>query len=292
MHALKLQFLAVVLGSHFAAFSFAADSLLPQLKAYETSDGWRQPVEPFALADNSWYIGTAGLSAVLIKTTDGAVLIDGGLPQAADLLLQRMAELDIQPGDLKWILHSHAHIDHSGPLAAVKRATGARLVSNAESALLLARGGSDDIHFGEALNFAPVSVDRVVLDGEVVALGTARFTAHFTPGHTPGSMSWTWHDRRDGKPVQIAYVDSLSTPGYKLTDNARYPRIVEDFRRSFATVRKLPCDLLITPHPEVSGWAPSVTKAPHAKPMSCVEYADIAETKFEVELKRQRAAAR
>ena len=141
------------------------------------------------------------------------MLIDGGMPQAADMLLQRMRDLGVQPHDLKLILHSHAHADHAGPLAAVQRATGARLVSNAESAALLARGGSNDLHFGDGILFPPAHADRLVMDGEVVELGGVRFTAHYTPGHTPGSLSWTWSDTRGGKPMHIAYVDSLLGAG-------------------------------------------------------------------------------
>lgn len=266
----------------------AAEPVLPQLQAYQTEDSWRQPVPPFALADSSWYIGTAGLSSVLIKTPEGAVLIDGGLPQAANMILQRMSGLGVKPGDLKLILHSHAHIDHVGPLAALKRATGARLVGNAESAVLLARGGSDDIHFGEGLDYPPVTLDRIIMDGEVVELGGVRLTAHFTPGHTPGSTSWTWDDRRDGNTVRIAYVDSLTAPGYQLTGNPRYPKIVDDYRRSFATVRALPCDLLLTPHPGLSGWEPEATAAPQPEPMTCRAYADNAEHQFEAALEKQR----
>ncbi len=272
--------------------SIASEPVLPQLKAYETADSWRRPVPPFALADNSWYIGTEGLSAVLVKTPEGAVLIDGGLPQAADMLLQRMRGLGVAPGDLRLILHSHAHIDHAGPLAALKRATGAQVVGNAEAAVLLARGGSDDIHFGEGLVFPPVQVDRIVMDGEVVSLGGMAFTARFTPGHTPGSTSWTWADRRDGQPLRIAYVDSLSAPGYRLLANPRYPRIVEDYRRTFAAVRALPCDLLLTPHPGASGWTPATTTAPHARPMTCRAYADGAELGLDAELEKQREASR
>ena len=270
--------------------AFAAEPLLPQLKAYETEDSWRQPVPPFPLAENSWYIGTEALSAVLVKTPQGSVLIDGGLPQAANMLLLRMHELGVQPGDLKLILSSHAHIDHAGPLAELKRSTGAHVVGNAESAVLLARGGSDDIHFGEGLTFPPVTVDRIVMDGEVVELGGVRFTANFTPGHTPGSTSWTWDDRRDGKTLHIAYVDSLGTPGYRLIGNPRYPHIVDDYRRTFAAVRALPCDLLLTPHPGSSGWAPATTAAPHIEPMTCRAYADKAEREFDAKLKQQREA--
>src|SRR5690606_32079599 len=140
------------------------------------------------------------------------------------------------------ILFSQAHADHTGPLAELRRRTGARVVSNAESAVLLARGGSDDIHFGDGIVFPPVQVDRLVMDGEAVELGGMRFTVHFMPGHTPGSMAWTWTDHRDGRELHIAYADSLTAPGYRLLGNPRYPRIVEDFRRSFDVVRALPCD--------------------------------------------------
>src|SRR3546814_35111 len=145
-------------------------------------------------------------------------------------------------------MHSQAHGDPVGPLAAVRRATGATLVSNAESAVLLAAGGSDDIHFGDQILYPPVHVDRIVHDGEAVELDGLRLTVHFMPGHTPGSMAWTWTDMRDGQPLRIAYVDSLSTPGYQLVDNPRIPRLVDDFRHSFDVVRALPCDLLLTPH--------------------------------------------
>ena len=275
-----------------AATVLAREPVLPQLQAYTTRDSWRQPVPPFRLADNSWYVGTEGLSSVLVKTAKGAVLIDGGLPQAADMLLQRMQELGVQPGDLRLILHSHAHIDHAGPLAQLKRATGAHVLGNAESAVLLARGGSDDIHFGEGLTFPPVGVDRIVMDGEVIELGGMRFTAHFTPGHTPGSTSWTWDDRREGQALRIAYVDSLSSPGYQMLGNPRYPKIADDYRRAFAIVRTLPCDLLLTPHPDKSGWTPAATAAPHPQPMSCRDYADDAERDLDAELKRQREAKR
>ncbi|HZX76697.1 subclass B3 metallo-beta-lactamase [Lysobacter sp.] len=266
-----------------------ATELLPQAQAYESPESWRRPITPFQLADRTWYIGTEGLGALLIKTDAGTVLIDGGLPQAADMLLARMRELGVAPSDLKLILHSHAHIDHAGPIAAIQRATGAQVVSNAESAVLLARGGFDDLHFGDGMLFPPVQADRFVMDGEVVALGSLEFTAHFTPAHTPGSLSWTWTDTRDGKPVRIAYVDSLSAPGYHLVDNRRYPHIVDDYRRGFAAVRALPCDLLLTPHPDASGWKLGESTKPTT--LTCRAYADKAERGLDKTLQEQRKAA-
>lgn len=269
----------------------ASQPLLPQGKAYETPDSWRQPVAPLRIADHTWQVGTAGITALLVKTDAGAILIDGGLPQAADMLLAHMRTLGVTPGDLRLILSSHAHGDHAGPVAALKRASGAQVVNSAESAALMARGGSDDIHFGDSILYPPAQTDRIVHDGEVVALGGMRLVAHFIPGHTPGSTAWTWEDTRDGKPVRIAYVDSLTAPGYRLLDNPRYPRIVDDFRRSFDTVRALPCDLLLTPHAGASGWNYADAANPRPDPTSCRAYADAAEKALDAQIAKQRGPA-
>src|SRR5690606_34599796 len=117
------------------ASAFAAQPALPQLEAYTTDEAWLRPVAPQQIADHTWRIGTEGIHSLLVKTDAGAVLLDGGMPQTADMLLAQMRTLGVEAGDLKLILHSQAHGDHVGPLAAIKRATGATLVSNAESAL-------------------------------------------------------------------------------------------------------------------------------------------------------------
>ena len=267
----------------------AGEPVLPQAKAYTTPDAWRQPVAPVRIADHTWQIGTAGITALLVKTSEGALLIDGGLPQAADMLLAHLRALGVAPGELKLILASHAHGDHAGPLAAVQRATGAQVINNAESAVLMASGGSNDIHFGDDILYPPVQTDRIVHDGEVVVLGDMRLTAHFIPGHTPGSIAWTWDDTRDGKPLHVAYVDSLTAPGYRLIGNLRYPRIVDDFRHSFATVRALPCDLLVTPHADASGWDFADAANPHSRPMTCRAYADAAEARLDAQSAAERS---
>ncbi len=273
-----------------AAAHAPAQTPLPQLKAYEAQASWLVPIEPLRISDHVWQIGTAGITALLVKTEQGALLIDGGMPQAAELLLAQMRQLGVAPHELRFILHSHAHADHVGPLAAIKRATGARVVSNAESAVLLARGGSHDIHFGDDITYPPVQADRLVQDGEVVTLGGLHLTVWFTPGHTPGSMSWTFTDTRAGKPVRIAYVDSLSAPGYQLEGNAAAPRLLESYARSAATVRALPCDLLLTPHPEASGWNYTDAARPLVKATSCRAYADAAEAKLRQQAADQRVA--
>lgn len=267
----------------------AAEPPLPQLEAYTVHESWRQPIAPVRLADSTWHIGTANLGAILVKTPVGAVLIDGGMPQAADALLANMARLEVAPSALRLLLSSHAHADHAGPFAALKRRTGARLVANAESSVLFARGGTDDLHFGDDIAYPPVDTDRIVMDHEVVSLGGIDFTVHFIPGHTPGSVAWTWTDTRDGRPLRIAYADSLSAPGYRLRDNPRYPRLVEDYRRTFGVVRALPCDLLLTPHPDASGWNYAAGDGAASKAIGCAAYADAAEARFDAQLVEEQA---
>ncbi|HIE0125517.1 TPA: L1 family subclass B3 metallo-beta-lactamase [Stenotrophomonas maltophilia] len=287
-HMLALMLAAVLPITHASA----AEAPLPQLRAYTVDASWLQPMAPLQIADHTWQIGTQDLTALLVQTADGAVLLDGGMPQMASHLISNMKVRGVAPQDLRLILLSHAHADHAGPVAELKRRTGAKVAANAESALLLARGGSNDLHFGDDITYPPANADRIIMDGEVVTVGSIAFTAHFMPGHTPGSTAWTWTDTRDGKPVRIAYADSLSAPGYQLKGNPRYPRLVEDYRRSFATVRGLPCDLLLTPHPGASNWDYAAGAKAGAKALTCKAYADAAEQKFDAQLAKEVAGAR
>ncbi|WP_078084664.1 subclass B3 metallo-beta-lactamase [Microbulbifer mangrovi] len=288
---MQVKFGALILASLLpCAIAFpitAQGNPLPQLQAYEVPESWRTPVKPLQITEHVWQIGTQGLTALLVKTDSGAVLIDGGMPQAADHLLANMRTLGVAPTDLKWILLSHGHADHAGPLAAIKRATGASVVANAESAHLLANGGAGDIHFGDALLYPPVSVDRYVQDGETIAVGDLQFQVHFVPGHTPGSMAWTWREQREGKELDVAYVDSLTAPGYQLLDNPRYPNILRDFRLTLAKVRDLSCDLLLTPHPGASGWSYGEV-ATREKRMDCRDYSTAAQIALDKRVEKER----
>lgn len=152
----------------------------------------------------TWYSDTKGLSAVLIKTEEGAILIDAGLPDAAQTILSHMSQLGVLRHDPKWIILGHAHFDHTGFPAEIQLATGARVATNAESAALLSRREKEDIHFGDKYPYFPVQTDRFLLDGETINLGGIKLTAYFTLAHTPGSVSWTWTDQRNGKPIRIA----------------------------------------------------------------------------------------
>jgi metallo-beta-lactamase class B len=199
--------LALVLSA--GCLSAQAAEPLPQLQGWQVPPAWLTPITPVQISDHVWQLGVAGITTLLFKTEAGAVLIDGGMPQAAPLILDHLKQLGVAPSELKLLLHSHAHADHVGSTAALQRATGAVVVSNAESAVLMARGGYNDLHYGDSIVFPPVTATRLLQDREVVQLGSLRLQVWFTPGHTPGSMSWTWTDTRAGKTTSMYAVGEL-----------------------------------------------------------------------------------
>lgn len=252
---------------------------------------WTTPHAPFRIAEGTWYVGTAGISVLLLRGDAGSILIDTGAPGGADALIANLDAVGVQPGEIKAIVTSHAHLDHTGSLARLKEHTGGEVYALAASADLLAAGGANDLHFGNDLRYAPVTADRRIADGDYVTVGTLSVRAHHTPAHTPGSTTWTWSDRIDGQTVAMVYADSLTAPGYRLVDNPRAPDIVADFRRGFDTIRALDCDVLITPHPEASDLFARAESKTLVDASACKRYADRAEAKLDAQIAEETAGA-
>ena len=205
---------------------------------------WNRPASPFRLIGNVHYVGTEGLSAFLITSSAGHVLIDGALPESAPLILASIRRLGFRPRDVKYLLLNHAHYDHSGGLAALKRATGARL--------LVSAGDAPDLRAARTLGrpeldgFPAVRPDRIVRDGERLRLGAITLTANLTPGHTPGCTSWSTVTA--GK--RVLFACSLTVAGRKLVDNGRATSAVGEFRRTFARMRTMQADVFLNFHPD------------------------------------------
>lgn len=244
-------------------------------------DGWDDPAPPVRVVPGTYYVGTCGVSALLVTGPAGHVLIDGITDKAAPLVAANIRRLGYRLADVRLLLNSHEHLDHAGGFARLKRLTGARLLARAEARRGLATGRVDpeDPQAGFGSTFPPARVDRTVRDGEVVRLGPLRLTAHATPGHSPGSTSWTW-DACDGG--GCPYADSLSAlaaTGYRYRD---HPRYVAAFRQSLDRVAALPCDVLVTPHPQASRLFERLAgrERPEA-PGACARYADGARAKLD-----------
>jgi metallo-beta-lactamase class B len=216
-------------------------------QATEEWRGWDQPVEPFKIIGNVWYVGASDITSFLITTPEGHVLIDGGFVETAPQILANIRKLGFRPEDVKVLLNSHAHFDHAGGLAELKQATGAKMIASAEDAVQLERGGKGDFAFDDKYAFPPVKVDRVVADGDTVELGGTTLVAHLTPGHTKGCTTWTM--RVGPAPgLAVVFLCSVSVPGYQLVDNPRWPGIVEAYESTFRKLEALPCDVFLAPH--------------------------------------------
>ncbi|HEY2323054.1 MAG TPA: subclass B3 metallo-beta-lactamase, partial [Thermoanaerobaculia bacterium] len=186
-----------------------------------------QPVEPFRIAGNLYYLGASDVTSFLITTPAGHIVIDGGYEEMAPGILENIKRLGFRPQDVRILLNSHAHFDHAGGLTALQGATGAQFIASRGDAPILKRGGHDDPQFRDRFHFPPIVPDRLVDDGDTVTLGGTTLTARITPGHTPGCTTWLTTIRDGEHSYNVVFIGSPSVPSeYNLTTNRRYPNAV------------------------------------------------------------------
>ena len=193
MRILAVALLACVSSTSIAHAQTLRD-LLEQLKVT-----WNAPSEPFRVIGNVYYVGTAGLSSFLITSSQGHVLIDTGLPEANPQIKANIEKLGFKVADIRQLLNTHAHLDHTGGLAGLKKETGAQFAASAADKPLLEGGYYPGQESDSALNFPPVKVDRVVGEGDKVTIGDTTLTALMTPGHSPGCTTWTMTAKENGQ---------------------------------------------------------------------------------------------
>jgi metallo-beta-lactamase class B len=259
-------------------------------------DAWNRPIEPFQFFGNTYYVGTAGLSALLITSDSGHILLDGGLTQSAAVIDRNIRALGFRTEDVRYILASHEHYDHVGGIAALQRLSGATVLMSAPGVRALAAGGplSEDPQFGMGVKenaYPPVAQTRPVSDREVVTLGPLAVTAHLTPGHTPGGTSWTWRSCERDRCLAVVYADSLtpvSADGFRFTGGAGRPDITPIFRATIDRIEQLPCDIVVSTHPGATGLSQKLTQRDSGQgaeafvdPNSCRAYAAMARTNLE-----------
>jgi metallo-beta-lactamase class B len=218
---------------------------------------WNKPQRTFQIFGNTYYVGPHGLSSILITSKTGHVLIDGALPESAQQIAANIRSLGFRMEDVKVILNSHVHFDHAGGIAELQQLSGARVIASKWSAGVLKKGGvgRSDPQFGSLLPIVAVKDVHELRDGETFQVGAIAITAHLTPGHTPGGTSWTWKSCEGGVCRDMVYADSLtpvSAAGFKFSKSREYPDALEDFGKSFAFLESVPCDVLVTTHPEMS----------------------------------------
>ncbi|KQN91612.1 subclass B3 metallo-beta-lactamase [Sphingomonas sp. Leaf67] len=220
-------------------------------------DGWSDPAPPVRIFGNVYDIGTCGITVLLIAGPHGHIVIDAATAEAVPSIVGNIRRLGFRPQDVKLLLMSHSHIDHAGGLAALRRATGAKLLASAAAREVIERGrfAGDDPQRDILSPVDRVPVAGVLTDGQPVTLGPIRLTAHLTPGHSPDGMSWSWRSCAGKICRTVVFADSLSavsSDAYRFGD---HPAYVARLRATIAKVAALPCDIVLTPHPAASDMA-------------------------------------
>jgi len=278
--------------SSFQLLSLAIALIVPatiHAQANEQSRAMNQPVAPFHIIGNIYYVGASDITSYLIVTPQGDILLDGGFVETAPQIEANIRTLGFKLADVKILLNSHEHLDHAGGLAELKRLTGAHLVAMAEEVPALESGAS----------FPAVTPDRVIHDGDTIKLGGVTMTAHLTPGHTRGCTTWTMVTKDAGNSYNVVFVGSASVlPNYKLIDRpgdpATYPGIEADYEKTFRVLKSLPCDVFLGAHGSFYSLAQkrevmltNPPQNPFIDPWGYRAYITRAEAAFQAELQRE-----
>lgn len=224
-------------------------------------EAWNKEQAPFRIFGNTYYVGTHGLSSVLITSHDGLVLIDGALPQSAPLIARHVEQLGFRMSDVKVILNSHVHFDHAGGIAELQRISGARIIASDLAVNLLRTGAVDrsDPQFGHLPAYPGATNVEALGKRNSIELGKLQINVIHTPGHTAGGTSWTWKSCEEERCLNLVYGDSLnaiSDDAFKYSGDERYPNAATDMSASIAAIDAAQCDILIAAHPEFTGlWS-------------------------------------
>jgi metallo-beta-lactamase class B len=247
-HRTKRELLVLLLALAAGAAALLAPFLFRIWRAAGDRGG-QQPAEPFRIAGNFYYIGMNDSAVFLVTGPGGHVVLDGGYPASAPMILASIAQLGFDINDVKILLNSTPRGDHAGGLAALQQASGAELWASEASAGMLASGGDDPdvatplrvlVGIG-ILGFPPVRVAHRFKDGDTIRLGPIALTAHVTGGSSRGCTSWSF-SVRDGDRV----LNVVSACGLGVVQGMRYPEQAADIERSLRVLRGLPADIWVT----------------------------------------------
>ena len=221
--------------------------LIASVPLARAQSDWRQPFDAVRIVGNVYYVGTRGITSFLIVTPGGGIIIDSGEAESVPFIRASVERLGFRLSDVKVLLTGHAHYDHVGGHADLKRLTGAQvMVMDADREAL--ESGIDRSALGGP-GWKPVAVDRALKDGDTVTLGGVTLTAHLTPGHTQGCTTWTMEAAQDGKKYQVAFTGSVTVnDGVHLVGNTRVPVIADQYAQAFRVLRGIKADVFVAQH--------------------------------------------
>jgi metallo-beta-lactamase class B len=212
---------------------------------------WEEPAEPVHIVGPIYFVGTRGLGAFLITTSEGHILMNTGMPSSGSMIVDSIRKLGFKPEDIKLMINGHAHIDHAGAFASFKQQFGAQLAVMKDDVAAMESGDTNDFKYGNDFVYPGVKVDRILRDGDQIKMGDVLFTAYHTPGHTRGATTWVTNVVVDGKAYVVVFPDGAGfNPGYRLAKNPSYPGIEDDYRRTHHILEMLKPDIWLAQHNE------------------------------------------
>jgi metallo-beta-lactamase class B len=227
----------------------------PAVAAFVRS--WTEPTPPFRIVGPIYYVGTRGLAAYLITTPAGHILLDGALPASAGDVEASIRSLGFNPEDIRLLLITHAHIEHAGTVAHFKKLSRGTVAVMGGDAEVLASGGRTDFRYARepALHFPRVTPDRVLEDGESLAVGGIRMTARLGAGQTRGATTWITTVEEGGRSYDVVFPCCTAVnAGYRLVSEPSYPGIADDYRRTFRMLESLEPDIWLGSHTQFFGF--------------------------------------
>ncbi len=268
-------------------------SLAAAALALAVNPKWNEPFPPHKVIGNVYYVGTSELSSFLITTGEGHILINSSYEESVPVIRAAVEKLGFKFTDIKILLISHAHDDHTAGAALVKKLTGAKFMVMDADVPVVEGGGQGDFNYNS--RWTPAKVDRVLHDGDTVSLGGTVLTAHLTAGHTKGCTTWTLKVPEGGRNFDVVIVGSPNVnAGFKLVNNPKYPQIADDYAKSFRVWKALPCDVFLGAHGNYYGMQEKFKKLkpgganPFIDPAGYRAYIEERQRTYEANLKEQR----
>ena len=257
-----------------------------------------EPVEPYQVIDNIYYVGAVGISSHIVVTPEGLILLDTGTDQMLPGIRSNIEKLGYTLQDVKIIVSSHAHWDHVEGHAAMKELTGAQVMALGEDATAIGNGIDNSAAGAQGWN--PVKVDRVLKDRDTITLGGVTMQAHLTPGHIKGTTTWTTTVKENGKSYRVVFVGGTGiNRGVKLLGNTRHPGIVEDYAQTFRVLKEIEVDVFLAQHPSMYGMDEKLERLqtgakdnPFIDPQGYLRFVEQEEGRYLKQLEEERSASR
>ena len=216
---------------------------------------WIMAAPAFAIADNLYYVGNQWFASHLVVGTKGMVLIDTPHKEHTYLLLESIRSLGFDPADITLVLHTHYHTDHTGCTRRIKELSGAKVGVGAQDVGKLKTHSSMRfaLEFWNARSpyFETFDVEHPLRNGDKFDLGNIVIQCHHTPGHTPGTMSYSMDVTIDGR-RQKAFLFGGPGLNFLKVDKMYYRGAKDDFARTLDYLESLDVDVWLGAHPFVN----------------------------------------